>query len=201
MIKIHGRIPREVVVATSGGVDSMAVVDFLKRNHDVTVLFVHHHTETSEDAYEFLKEYTAETGLTFVASFIDPEVPAGVSQEEHWRNERYKVFHRCEVPVITCHHLDDCAETWIWSSMHGEGKIIPYRNGNVIRPFRLNRKAEFVNWCRRKNVAWTEDASNQDNKYMRNYIRNEMMQHALVVNPGLHTVIAKKIKQESVGEN
>lgn len=198
MIKIQGAVPRNVVVACSGGVDSMAIVDFLKRNHSVTVLFVHHHTETSEDAYEFLKKYTAEHDLVFVTHFIDPDVPAGVSQEEHWRNERYKAFHACEVPVVTCHHLDDCAETWIWSALNGEGKIIPYSNLNVIRPFRLNRKEEFVNWCVRKGVDWREDKSNNDNKYVRNYIRNNLMPHALFVNPGLHTVVRKKIESEVV---
>lgn len=198
MIKIQGKIPRDVVVACSGGVDSMAIVDFLKRNHNVTILFVHHHTETSEEAYEYLKKYTAENDLVFVTHFIDPTIPSGVSKEEYWRNERYKAFHSCEVPVITCHHLDDCAETWIWSALNGEGKIIPYRNQNVIRPFRLNRKAVFVEWCHRHNVEWREDKSNKDNKYIRNFIRNELMDKALVVNPGLHTVVRKKIENEEI---
>lgn len=198
MIKIQGKIPRNVVVACSGGVDSMAIVDFLKRNHDVTILFVHHHTETSERAYHFLKRYTAQNDMVFVTHFIDPTVPKGVSQEEHWRNERYKAFHNCEVPVITCHHLDDCAETWIWSCLNGDGKVIPYRNENVIRPFRLNRKDEFVEWCKRKSVDWVEDQSNSDTRFTRNYIRHKLMKNALVVNPGLHTVIRKKLETEKV---
>lgn len=196
MIKIQGRIPRKVVVATSGGVDSMAVVDFLKRNHTVAMQFVHHGTDTSEEAYRFLREYELDSGVPLYVDYIDTAVPNGDSQEEHWRNERYKVFHSLDVPVITCHHLDDCAETWIWSSLNGAGKMIPYRNQNVIRPFRMNRKSEFIDWCERKNVKWVEDKSNSDNKYVRNYIRNELMQHALVVNPGLHTVVRKKIETD-----
>jgi tRNA(Ile)-lysidine synthase len=77
--------------------------------------------------------------------------------------------------------------------MHGEGKIIPYSNKNVIRPFRLNRKSEFTNWCRNKNVSWIEDSSNSDTKYMRNFIRQEIIPKAMIVNPGLHKVIRKKI--------
>tara|TARA_R110000772_G_scaffold25885_1_gene67137 strand:+ start:70 stop:666 length:597 start_codon:yes stop_codon:yes gene_type:complete len=198
MIKIQGLIPRKVIVATSGGVDSMAVVDFLKRNHTVAMQFVHHGTDTSEEAYQFLCEYEQDNGVPLYVNYIDSEVPDRTSQEEHWRNERYKVFQQHGISVITCHHLDDCAETWIWSSLNGTGKTIPYRNENVIRPFRLNRKSEFVDWCKRKNVKWVEDKSNKDNKYMRNYIRNELMSHALVVNPGLHTVLKRKVEQETI---
>lgn len=196
MIKVQRELPRHLVVACSGGVDSMAVANFLKRNHRVTLQFVHHGTETSDQAHEFLYDYAKDNGMALCVAKISTRVPRGVSQEEHWRNERYKVFHSWDCPVITGHHLDDCVETWIWSSMHGEGKVIPYQNKNVIRPFRLNRKQEFIDWCKRKNVSWIEDKSNIDTKYIRNYIRNNVVDQMLVVNPGLHKVIAKKIETE-----
>lgn len=193
MIQIQGALPREVYIACSGGVDSMAVVDFLRRSHRVHILFFDHGTETSTEAYQFLREHFAFTDVVLHKGNISRERDKNESLEEYWRNERYKYFHSMVNPVITCHHLDDCAETWIWSSLHGEGKIIPYSNKNVIRPFRLNRKSQFVNWCRNKSVPWIEDMSNQDTKYMRNFIRNELMSKALVVNPGLHKVIRKKV--------
>jgi tRNA(Ile)-lysidine synthase len=84
--------------------------------------------------------------------------------------------------------------------MHGEGKVIPYQNENVIRPFRLNRKHEFINWCKRKDVSWIEDKSNLDTSYIRNYIRNNIVEQLLVINPGLHKVIAKKIENEHKGQ-
>lgn len=198
MIEIQSKIPRNVVIACSGGVDSMAIVDFLKRNHTVTLQFVHHRTETSEKAHDFLKSYSYDNNLTLLVDYINPTVPKNVSQEEHWRNERYSVLHNLSSTVITAHHLDDCVETWIWTSMHGEGRVIPYRNQNVIRPFRMNRKSEFYSWCNRHSVPFIEDESNSDTRYMRNYIRHEMMPHVLKLNSGIHTVIRKKIKQECV---
>ena len=45
MIKIQGKIPRRVTVAVSGGVDSMACLDFLRRKHNVIAAFFHHGTE------------------------------------------------------------------------------------------------------------------------------------------------------------
>jgi len=194
MIQIQGRLDREVWVACSGGIDSMAVVDFLKRNHKVNLMFFDHGTQTSYDAKEFLiEQFYSSNDVNLCIGEINRDKNQDESWEEYWRNMRYEWFHSFDVPIVTGHHLDDCVETWIWSSLHGEGKIIPYSNRNVIRPFRLNRKAQFKNWARNKNVSWIEDSSNEDTKYMRNFIRHEIMQKALVVNPGLHTVIRKKV--------
>ena len=196
MIKIQGKIPREAYIACSGGVDSMAVVDFLKRNHEVTIVFYNHGTPDSEVAHEFISWYCHKNKIPLMLGVLNKEKPKEQSQEEFWRNERYKFFHSIEAPIITAHHLDDCVETWIWSSMHGEGKIIPYNNKNVIRPFRGTRKRDFQLWTNLKNVDYVEDDSNTDTCYTRNYIRHEMMPHVLRVNPGIHKVIAKKVKED-----
>lgn len=207
MIQIQGKLPRDIYVACSGGVDSMAAVDFLRHNHTCTLMFFDHGTQTSTDAKEFLEDYIYSRNLIF------REKPTGTSLklemgriknkkdrseswEEYWRNERYAFFKSVKNPVITCHHLDDCVETWIWSSLNGNGKLIPYANENIFRPFRLNRKAEFVNWCRGKSVPWIEDTSNEDTRFMRNFIRKELLDKCLVVNPGLHKVIRKKILED-----
>jgi tRNA(Ile)-lysidine synthase len=77
--------------------------------------------------------------------------------------------------------------------MNGTGKIIPYENKNVVRPFRLNKKKDLKLWCELKNVPFLEDKTNKDITFTRNYIRHKLMPHALKVNPGLHKVIKKKV--------
>jgi tRNA(Ile)-lysidine synthase len=197
MIKIQGKLPREVYVACSGGVDSMAVVDFLKRNHHVTLCYFDHGTAHSIQARDFVAHYCKDNGLGMLFGTIGyAQKQPGQSQEEFWRDERYKFLHGINAEVITAHHLDDCVETWVWSSMHGTGKIIPYRNNNVIRPFRGTRKRDFQLWCDLKNIPHVEDDSNTDTCYTRNYIRHKMMPNVLRVNPGIHKVIAKKVKED-----
>jgi tRNA(Ile)-lysidine synthase TilS/MesJ len=44
MLRILGKLPRELVVAVSGGPDSMAILDFLSNNHDVTAAYFNHGT-------------------------------------------------------------------------------------------------------------------------------------------------------------
>ena len=195
MIRLQGKLPRKLTVACSAGVDSMAVVDFLSNNHDVSLAFVHHGTEEDFDARYFLEEYAHRKNIPLRVFYGAPYVGTG-SREEYWRDVRYEFLKSIDEPVVTCHHLDDCVETWVFSSMHGQSKIIPHTRDNVIRPFRLTRKEAFYDWCRRKNVPWLEDKSNLDTSFMRNYIRHEVIQKLLVVNPGLHTMVAKKVEQD-----
>lgn len=196
MIKMQGKLKRHVNLACSGGVDSMAVLDFLSRKHVVNLIFFDHQTPASLEAKDFLSEYANENHIRMYTGTIQRRKEKTESKEEYWRNQRYDFFKSFMDDVITCHHLDDCVETWIWSSMHGEGKIIPYRNGNVIRPFRLTKKQMFVNWCIDNNVPWVEDESNSSDDYMRNYIRHNLIDKCFHVNPGLQKVISKKIEKE-----
>lgn len=200
MIKVQGKLPRELYVAVSGGVDSMAALNFLKGNHAIkAVLFFDHGTETSKEASWLVKDACSWKEIPVKMGTITRDRGRDESWEAYWREERYHFLDQfTDAPVVTCHHLDDCVETWIFSSLHGQGKIIPYRRGNIVRPFRLNRKAEFINWAKRNKVSWHEDFSNEDTRYMRNFIRHELMPKALVVNPGLHKVIARKIENEDV---
>lgn len=197
MFRLLGKMPRSVVVAVSGGADSMAVLNFLSKNHEVTAAFFHHGTAASDQGFRVITAYCSEYNLPLMVGYNHGLCPAGQSQEEWWRNRRYEFFDSLGDslgPVITAHHLDDVVETWIWSSLHGTAKLIPYRRNSVIRPFMLNPKQEFVDWCLRHGVPWHEDPTNQDTDYIRNHIRHRIVPEALVVNPGIHTMLAKKIK-------
>lgn len=171
----------------------MAALRFLARNHDVTALYVEHGTGNSVGAADMIQEYAASLGVGFRSVAIDPIIPKGRSCEDWWREKRYEVFHECDGDVITCHHLDDCIETWVWSSMHGNPALIHERNRNVVRPFLTTPKAKFIEMARRYDIPWIEDSSNLDMRYTRNYIRHIAMPHVLRINPGIAKTIRKKI--------
>lgn len=190
-------LPQEVGVAVSGGADSMAALDFVKNSgRSITAYFFDHGTETSKEAYHVVQAYCSQRDIPLVTGALNGDRPSDSSLEEFWRTERYRFLHSFPKTIITAHHLDDCIESWIFSSLHGQGKIIPRTYGNVVRPFRLTRKTEFINWCRKRSIEWHEDYSNEDIRFMRNFIRKEIVPKALVVNPGLAKVIAKKVRDE-----
>lgn len=196
MIELQGPLNRELYVACSGGVDSMAALDFLSRNHCVAVLHYDHGTEHGKQASEFVQDYCADNRIPFVVQKNRDCKPSGESWEQWWRTCRYQFFDSfVDREIVTCHHLDDCVENWIWTSMHGNPCIIPYRRFNVIRPFRATRKHEFARWAERKQVPHVEDPSNADDSYMRNYIRHNLMPHALHLNPGIYKTIKRKLKE------
>jgi tRNA(Ile)-lysidine synthase len=198
MIRFLGKLPRKCVVAFSGGVDSVAVTDFLLNGkRDVHLAFFHHGTATSDEAEAFAKEFSKERNLTLSIGRISCEKPPGESMEEYWRNERYRFLSMYEFPVITAHHLGDAVETWIFNSLHGNPRVLPYQRNNIIRPFLITPKSELIDWAEKKGLKWVEDKSNNDLKYMRNLIRHKIVPEAMVINPGLDKVVKKMyIKDE-----
>lgn len=200
MIKLLGTIPKgRFYVAVSGGVDSMAAYDFLKRGkHKCRALFINHNTEASTKAHKFLMEYLKGD---FTAEQIPTSKSKGKSWEEHWRDERYKIFESIALhtdpadshAVVTAHHLDDVLETWLHSSIHGQSKLIPYNHANAIRPFLATPKSEFIKWAKQHRVDWIDDASNLDVKFQRNYIRHTLMPYILNINPGIANTLRKKL--------
>lgn len=196
MINVQGKLPRDIAVAVSGGVDSVAALDFLVNKHNVIIVHMNHSEGNSDASEQFVNALAAKYYLPIFSKRITGNKPSRMSREEWWRFNRYELFHTVDLPIVTAHTLDDCVETWVWSSMHGTGKIIPYANKNVIRPFRMTRKREFVNWATQRNLEWLEDESNEDISLTRNFIRQVMMPSVLTVNPGIYKTISKKVKKD-----
>lgn len=193
MIKLLMPLPKTLYVACSGGVDSMAALDFLRRKHDVTAAFFDHGTIASRESLTFLSRYCEKNNIKLVDGAVMRAKDKDESNEEYWRNERYKYFDYLHEPIVTAHHLDDAVETWVWSSLHGQPKLPELVRGNVFRPFLSTPKKELVDWCIRHNVPWYDDMSNLDTKYMRNYVRHEVMPMIQKINPGIQKTIKKKL--------
>ena len=194
MIKIIGKIPKgEFGVACSGGVDSMAILDFLiNGNYKPYVIYFNHNTEHGHEAEKFITNYCNDKGLKIFVGRT--ELKPTSNKEKVWSDLRYDFFSKFDFPIITCHHLDDCVETYVFSCLRGFQSVIPYQRANIIRPFLLNEKSEFYKWCKEKNVPFIEDESNDFVDHSRNRIRHNIIPESLIVNPGLKSVVRKMIK-------
>lgn len=195
MIRIIGKIPRNVTIACSGGIDSMVIAHFLQQSkRKINLAYFNHDTIHSRDAEDFVTEYAERNKLTLLKGRVQG-TKGKRSLEEFWRHERYNFLESINSNfIITCHHLDDCVETWLMSSFHGQGKLIPYkRNKNIYRPFLMTSKKTIRDYAERKSIEWVEDPSNQLTNFMRNHVRNKVVPEVLVVNPGIRTTIRKKL--------
>lgn len=197
MIRILGKIPPEIAIAFSGGVDSAVVLDFLyKRKHKITLLHFNHHVENSELALATTKETAEKYNVDLIIKDIENSKSKDQSPEEYLRTERIKFFREYGKDIISCHHLNDCIEQWIFSCANGNPKIIPYRTRNVFKPFLLNTKADIYEYANKYDLLWAEDFTNLDFKYKRNYIRHNVVDKFKEINPGIEKVIRKKVLSE-----
>lgn len=190
------------IVAVSGGVDSMVALHFMLHNRKFTPIvlyYMHAHDANAEKEYRFIHEYCSEHNIGLMVN-TQKEEPYRGSREAFWRKGRYESFHMySSLPVITGHHLDDAVEWYLFTSFRGCAKVMPYRNKNVIRPFLYNKKADFMEYADKHNVPFIHDETNDDSDFAaRNRIRNTILPEVLKVNPGIYTVVRKKIEENIV---
>ena len=198
MIKILGKIPeRNFGVACSGGVDSMVALSFcVMGNRKPYVLWFDHGIPEDVPGFHIVKKYCSNMGLLFLDGKIDTPYKQGLSREEHWRIERYKWLNSFDFPIITGHHLNDVMETWVFSSIHGNPKLIPYETKNIIRPFLMNTKQTLEDWAVKHCMLWHNDILNDDISFSRNRIRHNIVPEILKVNKGFHTTLRNKIRKK-----
>lgn len=190
----------------------MAALHYLTKGSHNThgiVVFIDHGTLTSFDSLQIVKEYCRKYSWKFVSMRIDLNKPKHKSQEEHWRDERYRLFAEVAklfnaTKLITAHHLDDAVETYIFNTLNGKHYTIPETRDldvdslgshivTVIRPFLKNTKQQLLEYCKIENLNYYDDPTNYDGSNMRSYIRVNIIQHAKHINPGLYTVVKKLI--------
>ena len=203
MLHVSQKIPNKIFLACSGGIDSMVVLDFLTQysKRDLEIIHINHGTEHGKEAEDFVSEMCFEKGLKMNIHRIFSDKPKKESWEEFWRNERYKYFHSFSEQVITAHHLNDVVEFYILSCLRGGGKLMNDVNQNVIRPFLLTPKSEFISWADRKEVKYIQDESNFENVHDRNIVRNEMMKTILKINPGIEKTVKKMLLKRKESKN
>lgn len=203
-MKIHffSELPKKCYLAFSGGVDSVVLLDtLLRRNYEVTLLFVHHNTDFSDIENKFVIKTSIERNLYIAQASISPHNHKCLSLEAYWSEERNKVFQSMDLPVYTAHHLDDCVESYVMTSMQGCSKLILPRNGNVYRPMILTPKENIIAYASEKNLLYLTDPSNFDTKIsLRNKVRHNLIPHIKECFPGINKTVKKllmkKIKEE-----
>lgn len=181
-------------VGVSGGIDSMCLLHFLNENKqlldiDVVAIHINHGIrEESDDEARFVLQKCKEMGVRVYKFSIDaPKIAKDkkLSLETAAREGRYGVFEalvRKDIvdKIALAHHQSDQAETILMHIFRGCGVsgargMEPVREKIYIRPMLPVSKEEINIYASINNIEYVEDASNQDNSYSRNYIRNVVM--------------------------
>ncbi len=187
---------KDFAVACSGGVDSMVMLAFaLNAGRRPTVLFFDHGIPEDAPGLEVIQRTVAKHSLELKIHVMPREREKSESTEEYWRKERYRWLYSLDMPVLTGHHLGDVIETWLFSSFNGQPKLIPAHTNNIHRPLLTTPREEIVKWALVHDVEWHEDELNLDLRFSRCRIRHMIVPEVLKINPGIGSMLRKKLIQ------
>lgn len=182
---------QKIIVAVSGGIDSVVMFDILlrlQRMNDLH-LFVAHvnyrlRGKESEKDEHFVRRLAVQHGLSCYTYSVDTKKihadEKGTLQETA-RNIRYSFFETLKKSlhadrIATGHTASDNAETILFNLFRGSGidgiAGIPLRRDDVIRPLLCLSRKEIEQYAAARKIRFREDSSNSKSEYSRNYIRH-----------------------------
>lgn len=179
-----------VAIAVSGGLDSMVLAHLLlKLEYNISVLHCNFtlRGEDSNQDQQFVSHFSSQHQVPFYSVKFDTKAFADdnkVSIQMAARQLRYRWFseqaHQRKIDyVLTAHHADDNAETFLINMSRGSGVDglvgIPALNGNIVRPLLPFSRAELEDYANQHSVQWREDSSNASDNYLRNKIRHHVL--------------------------
>ena len=96
---------------------------------------------------------------------------------------------RSAARIVTAHTANDRAETFFMNAIRGTGPAglssIPRRRNRIVRPLLEKTHRELCDMLRMKGIVWREDASNDDTRYLRAFVRHEVMPVVEARNPSV----------------
>ncbi len=181
---------QRILVAVSGGLDSMALMHLFSQwdAHNIDVFHLNHGFRAEADDDQRLVEANAETwGLRMHAHTYDVTAHAkehGQSKQLAARNVRLKLMEQCAAEhgcrcIATAHHADDQAETIVMRILRGTGlsglRGIAARSGRFIRPLLSVTKSDLAAYCEANQIPYRTDPSNHSSDYFRNRVRHQIL--------------------------
>lgn len=169
------------IIAVSGGVDSVALLDMMARlkDHNLVVAHFDHgiRGDSSKDT-EFVAALARRHGLSFETK--REELGPGAS-EERARDRRYaflkSVAEKHGGQIVTAHHADDLIETIAINVQRGTGwRGLAVLDSDIVRPLLDMSKQELFDYARKRKLQWRDDSTNASDAYLRNRIRKTIPQ-------------------------
>ncbi len=206
-----------LLVGFSGGVDSMVLLDLLDRargrsGFHLAAMHVNHQLSPHAGKWEaFCRKICRERDIPFRSRKV--RVAHGNSTEAAAREARYAALLCGSAEhVVLAHNRDDQAETVLLNLLRGAGvrglaamplaRRMPSRaarggTASVLRPLLDTPRAEIERYARRHRLAWVEDDSNRDSRYLRNFLRNEIVPGIAARIPACRETLARAARHQA----
>lgn len=177
----------KILVALSGGVDSMSLLYVLhKLNYNIVVAHVNHKKRLDSEMEEAaIIDLCKKLNITCEVLHLEHLDGNFQSKAHHRRYEFFReVAKKYNIKYLaTAHHADDNIETILLnlmsgSNIYGYGGIsakLDLEDITIIRPFLCLSKAEIKNFATKNNIKYYEDYTNQEDDYKRNRLRHHVI--------------------------
>lgn len=177
----------QLLVALSGGLDSMTLLHVLceleRFGYSLKLRAVHvNHGTREENEYEanMVREYCKVLKVKCIESKLSGLKDDG-NFEHLAREKRYVAMYEKLLPgekLVLAHHIDDSFE-WSVLQMFRSSNLksalgIPLKREDLIRPFMCVSKEQIKKYLEAFDLPFLEDPTNEQNRYERNYIRNQI---------------------------
>ncbi|WNO61992.1 tRNA lysidine(34) synthetase TilS [Rheinheimera sp. MMS21-TC3] len=180
----------KVVLALSGGLDSMVLLDLLAKAQQqlgfkLQAVYINHGLSNNAVAWaEFCQQQCAVRQVEF--SSVSLKLEGRHNLEARARAGRYDALAAFITTnkhlLLTAHHADDQIETLLLALKRGSGPAglsgiaasKPFAAGQLLRPLLSFNQAQLQHYATEQQLAWVEDESNIDTQYERNFIRHQI---------------------------
>jgi tRNA(Ile)-lysidine synthase len=177
------------VLGISGGPDSVCLLDifaYLKGKYDFHIVLAHVNYglrgRASDLDERFVKRLACRYDLPLF--ILRPKVTPNNNLEERLRDIRYQFFekirrHTESQHILTAHHEDDQAETFLLHLFRGSGlrglSAMRPKNNFLIRPLLDTSRSDILDYITTRELSFRTDATNASDRFLRNKIRNKLL--------------------------
>jgi len=178
-----------VVLAFSGGIDSCVLLHLLTskpRPYKIQLWHINHGLQVIADEMEtFCRSVAGLYKQKIEVSHLNLDAET-TNLEAEARKARYALFEQALTPVdclLTAHHADDQAETFILNILRGSGSaglrgIAKGRSigrSTLFRPLLDISRTDILTYARQNQLEWFDDPSNLSVRFNRNYLRHQVL--------------------------
>jgi len=198
-----------ILVAISGGCDSVALTHILKKlNFNISLAHCNFKLRGKDSDKDelFVKNLAEKLKLPlFIKNFDTTKFAKNnnYSIEEAARILRYDWFEEIRTKqsldyIAVAHHLDDKIETFFINIIAGTGirgiRSIKAKNNKVVRPLLFAKRNDIESWCLTNKINYRTDNSNFETKFIRNKIRHNILPVFNEINPSFSDTMFKNFK-------
>ena len=197
-----------LALALSGGRDSMTLLHLLASGpHRARLGAVHvnHGLSPQADEWqELCRRACARLGVAFASERLERRAVGRANLEANARRLRYRALYRhTKAPglLLTAHHLDDQAETYLGRHLRGVGLYgagamaisspTPLPGVRLLRPLLSVPSSAIEAYARAHGIEWIEDPLNQDLRLERNWIRHRLVPLLRERHPRISAILAR----------